>query len=29
MINCVMFGFEMPKIEISHAKKQLIKIKVL
>jgi hypothetical protein len=21
MINCVMFGFETPKIEISHAKK--------
>jgi hypothetical protein len=29
MINYVMFGFEMPKIKISHAKKQLTKIKLL
>jgi hypothetical protein len=29
MINCVMFGFETPKIEIFHAKKKLSKIKLL
>jgi hypothetical protein len=29
MINCVMFGFETPKIEVSHAKNQRIKIKLL
>jgi hypothetical protein len=29
MINCVMFGFETPKTEISHAKKQLTKIRLL
>ncbi len=29
MINYVIFGFEMPKIEISHAKKKFTKIKLL